>query len=84
MRMESPETFIIDRKEPNAFASSSFFGKTPVVVLTSGLVDVLTRPQLKAVVAHEIGHHKHRDVVRNMHIALVTSSLGGISVRSWG
>lgn len=56
-----PKLYIVDRKDPNAFA----FGRTQGssgVALHKGLIDILTKEELKAVIAHEVGHIKHRDV----------------------
>jgi len=39
---------------------------------------VLSEVELKAVLAHEMGHLKHSDVVRNMHVSIAVAGLGGI------
>jgi heat shock protein HtpX len=47
---------------PNAFV----FGRTPgsaTLTVTQGLLNSLTKDEVKAVVAHEMGHIKHRDMV---------------------
>src|SRR3990172_69390 len=47
---------------PNAFV----FGRTPgsaTLAVTQGLLNVLTKEEAKAVIAHEIGHIKHKDMV---------------------
>ncbi|MEM7821659.1 MAG: zinc metalloprotease HtpX [Candidatus Aenigmatarchaeota archaeon] len=47
---------------PNAFV----FGRTPgsaVLVVTQGLLKNLTQEEVKAVIAHEIGHIKHKDMI---------------------
>ncbi|MEM5879277.1 MAG: zinc metalloprotease HtpX [Candidatus Aenigmatarchaeota archaeon] len=47
---------------PNAFV----FGRTPgsaVLTVTQGLLNNLTQEEVKAVVAHEIGHIKHKDMI---------------------
>lgn len=47
---------------PNAFV----FGRRPssaTLAVTQGLLDSLTQEEVKAVVAHEIGHIKHKDMV---------------------
>jgi heat shock protein HtpX len=47
---------------PNAFV----FGRTPgsaTLAVTQGLLNNLSREEVKAVVAHEIGHIKHKDMV---------------------
>merc|ERR1719201_2337769 len=54
------------------------FGGGGTVAVTSGLRSILTNDELKAVLAHEMGHLKHRDVARNMHVAIASAGLGGI------
>jgi len=47
---------------PNAFV----FGRTPrgaTLAVTQGLLDSLTQEEVKGVLAHEIGHIKHKDMV---------------------
>ncbi|MEM5772862.1 MAG: zinc metalloprotease HtpX [Candidatus Aenigmatarchaeota archaeon] len=47
---------------PNAFV----FGRTPssaVLTITQGLLNNLTQEEVKAVIAHEIGHIKHKDMI---------------------
>lgn len=68
----------IPRREPNAFAASGFGSSSTTVAVTSGLRKLLTPAELSAVLAHEMGHIKHRDVGRNMHLLIVTAGLSGI------
>ncbi|MEM4195410.1 MAG: zinc metalloprotease HtpX [Candidatus Anstonellales archaeon] len=56
-----PKVCIVNNPSPNAFA----FGRTQkssYVAVHTGLMDVLSKEEVKAVLAHEIGHIKHRDV----------------------
>jgi len=48
-----PDVFIIDDE---AFAMFSSTGKDPAVYLSGGLVEKLTLDELRAAIAHEIGH----------------------------
>ncbi|MCL4373699.1 MAG: zinc metalloprotease HtpX [Candidatus Marsarchaeota archaeon] len=55
-----PRIAISPSKEPNAFV----FGRTrksATLAVHQGLLDMLDREELKAVLAHEIGHIKHSD-----------------------
>lgn len=71
--------FEIARQEPNAFAASGLFGSSQTTVaVTSGLRGALTTRELQAVLAHEMGHLRHNDVARNMHVAVAAAGLGGI------
>lgn len=57
-----PKLFIVNEPSPNAFA----FGRTQSssnVAVHTGLLEILTEDELEGVIAHEIGHIKHRDVI---------------------
>ncbi|MGC8586979.1 MAG: zinc metalloprotease HtpX [Candidatus Micrarchaeia archaeon] len=57
-----PRIAISPSKEPNAFV----FGRTrksATLVVHQGLLDMLDNDELESVLAHEIGHLKHNDVV---------------------
>lgn len=60
--MKVPRFGIIEDGSPNAFT----YGHTPGnarVVLTRGILDLLEEGEIEAVVAHEIGHAKHWDML---------------------
>ena len=60
--MKKPRMGIIHDGAPNAFT----YGHTPNnarVIITQGLMDLLQQDELEAVVAHEIGHAKHWDML---------------------
>jgi heat shock protein HtpX len=60
-----PQAFVIPDGDPNAFAT----GRDPAhasIAVTEGLLQTLSREELQAVVAHEMGH------VRNLDIRLMT------------
>lgn len=73
---EPKAVYSIPAREANAFATG-LRGNTAVAV-TQGLVDSLSERELKAVLAHEMGHLKHKDVGRNMHVAIAAAGLGGV------
>lgn len=57
-----PRVAIIPEQAPNAFAT----GRNPergVVAVTQGIMQTLSAEELKGVLAHEISHIKHRDVL---------------------
>ncbi|MCD6371790.1 MAG: M48 family metalloprotease [Candidatus Aenigmarchaeota archaeon] len=57
-----PRIAILRSGSPNAFV----FGRTPksaTLVLSSGLLKILNKNELKAVIAHEIGHINHKDMI---------------------
>jgi len=57
-----PKIYIINEKQPNAFAT----GRNPshaVIAVTRGLLDILNRSELEGVVAHELSHIGNRDAL---------------------
>ena len=72
-KMPAPAAYIVPTKEPNAFAAGR--GRDRVVAVTQGLVDLLDRRELEAVVAHEVGHLKHGDTGRAAQAAAMLSGL---------
>ncbi|HEX8683915.1 MAG TPA: M48 family metalloprotease, partial [Ardenticatenaceae bacterium] len=60
--LPKPKVAIIQSSVPNAFAT----GRSPsaaAVAVTTGLLDILSRAELEAVLAHELAHVKNRDVM---------------------
>ena len=59
--VKPPKLRIVDSRMPNAFAYSSSLAGSYVAV-TSGLLRIAEPGELEAVLGHELGHLKHRDV----------------------
>ena len=53
--VEEPELYVTMDPNPNAF---TYGHKSPFIVLTSGLIDLLGDEELSFVVGHELGHIK--------------------------
>lgn len=67
---KAPKVMITNIDVPNAFAYGNVFTGYKVAV-TRGLLDNLPRDEIEAVVAHEVGHIKHRDVEVMMIISIL-------------
>lgn len=61
-KVPMPKLALVRSGSPNAFV----FGRTPgsaVLAVTQGLLNTLTEEEVKAVLGHEIGHIKHKDMI---------------------
>jgi len=70
--IQKPKVAIINTDTPNAFAT----GRDPkhaVVAVTTGILQILNEQELEGVLAHEIGHVKHRDVL----IGTIVATMAG-------
>jgi len=79
-----PKMYISKNPQPNAFAT----GRNPkhsAVVVTQGLIDNLTKEEIKGVLAHEIAHIKNRDILISTVAAVTASVITTISyIVRWG
>ncbi len=57
-----PQLYIIPEEQPNAFATGRDY-EHAVVAVTEGLLDLLTPEEVEAVIAHELSHIKHYDML---------------------
>ncbi|MDR2892437.1 MAG: zinc metalloprotease HtpX [Deltaproteobacteria bacterium] len=67
-----PRVFVVQDESPNAFAT----GRNPehgVVAVTSGIMRLLTPEELRGVLAHEIAHIAHRDILVQSVAAVLAS-----------
>lgn len=57
-----PRLYMIPQDQPNAFATGRNYSHSAVAV-TAGITRLLSTDELRGVVAHELAHIKHRDIL---------------------
>jgi STE24 endopeptidase len=70
--------FIMDRskrsKHPNAYFTG--FSSNRRIVFYDTLIDLLSAKEIKAVLAHEIGHYKHNHIVKSLVLSSIVIFIG--------
>ena len=79
-----PKVYIIAEEAPNAFATGRS-PQTAAVAVTEGLVRLLDRDELAGVIAHELGHIKHRDTLIMTVAATIAGAISMLAnLAHWG
>ena len=74
-QLPMPKVYLIESAQPNAFAT----GRNPqhaAVAATTGLLNRLNRDEVRAVLAHELGHVKNRDSLTMTLTAVLAGAIG--------
>jgi len=77
-----PKVYVIPDASPNAFAT----GRNPehaAVAATEGILSILTDEELAGVIAHELAHVKHRDILISSIAATLAAAIIMTSRVAW-
>ena len=69
-----PKLYIIPEETPNAFATGRDYNHS-AVALTTGILRILTMDELKGVIAHELAHIKHKDILISSVAAAISTAI---------
>jgi heat shock protein HtpX len=83
--LPQPRTYVIPEMSPNAFAT----GRNPqhaAVAATEGILQILDDAELEGVLAHELAHVKHRDILTSSIAATLAAAIMMVSrlAMFWG
>lgn len=73
-----PRVYLVENPNPNAFAT----GRNPqnaAVAATTGLLSMLSREEVAAVMAHELGHVRNRDTLIMTMVATIAGAISMIA-----
>ena len=73
-----PRVYLIDEAQPNAFAT----GRNPehaAVAATRGIVELLSARELRGVLAHELAHVRHHDILTSTITASVAGAISALA-----
>jgi len=83
-KIPMPKVYIIPNPSPNAFAT----GRSPkhaAVACTEGILSLLSKDELKGVIAHEISHVKNRDILIATIAAVIAGTISYVAqMAQWG
>jgi len=77
-RLPMPRVYLVESSNPNAFAT----GRDPehaAVAATTGLLNMLDREEVAAVMAHELGHVRNRDTLIMTMVATIAGAISMIA-----
>ena len=76
--------FVMDGSKRSSHGNAYFtgFGKNKRIVFFDTLLESLSPMQVEAVLAHELGHFKHKHVLKGLIVSL-TTTLIGFAVLAW-
>ena len=75
MRVENVFSFDMSKNTKKANAAFTGLGKTKRIILGDTLLNEYSNDEIETVIAHELGHYKHKHIVKNITISTISSFL---------
>jgi STE24 endopeptidase len=75
MKVENVFSFNMSKNTKKANAAFTGLGKTKRILLGDTLLNDYSNDEIETVIAHELGHYKHKHILKNIVISTVTSFL---------
>ena len=73
MKIENIFQFNMSKNTKKANAAFTGLGKTKKILLGDTLLDEFTNDEIETVIAHELGHYKHKHIIKNLIIGTLSS-----------
>lgn len=82
--LASDGIFVMDGSRRSGHGNAYFtgFGRGKRVVFFDTLLERLAADEVEAVLAHEVGHYKHRHIAQRL-VVMAATSLAGLAVLGW-
>jgi STE24 endopeptidase len=75
IKVENVFSFNMSKNTKKANAAFTGLGKTKRIILGDTLLNDYTKDEIETVIAHELGHYKHKHIVKNLFFGTVSSFL---------
>lgn len=75
IRVENVFSFNMSKNTKKANAAFTGLGKTKRIILGDTLLNDYSKDEIETVIAHELGHYKHKHIIKNLIFGTVSSFL---------
>lgn len=75
IKVENVFTFDMSKNTKKANAAFTGLGKTKRIILGDTLLNNYSKDEIETVIAHELGHYKHKHIIKNIIFGTVSSFL---------
>jgi len=75
IKVENVFSFDMSKNTKKANAAFTGLGKTKRIILGDTLLNDYTKDEIETVIAHELGHYKHKHIIKNLIFGTVSSFL---------